>query len=375
MKAPKKIQKPENWQDFESLCKKLWWEIWKCDEIKKNWRQWQKQNWVDIYWTPKWNKAYYWIQCKWKDDYINWTLTKKEINEEIKKANEFRPKLKKLYFATTWNKDVNIEEFIREKNLENINQWLFEIHLFSWEDIVDLIYENLNTFRYYIESINFKDEYDVELVFDNWLEFIDLDVYFSQKTKKYVYKKPLPWIYWNNSLILQTLKNLHTTHPYFWWEYKWKNMSWWNVNLILDNKWNKQLENYKVYLSFSWNIKNLDEETWVGYLAMNVKNRTVFLYNDDKTGTLKPLWNKPLVPKDSYSYNNIDFKPQIEWWKIYIDWELVSSYYNIKWKLEVNVTTHLINEEEIIEVVDKDEVKQETNIENFYYNEKDEDIS
>lgn len=29
------IRQPETWQDFESLCKKLWEEIWDCAEIKK----------------------------------------------------------------------------------------------------------------------------------------------------------------------------------------------------------------------------------------------------------------------------------------------------------------------------------------------------
>ena len=28
MIAPMQLQKPDNWQDFESLCKKLWGEIW-----------------------------------------------------------------------------------------------------------------------------------------------------------------------------------------------------------------------------------------------------------------------------------------------------------------------------------------------------------
>ena len=36
MKSPTQIQPPANWQDFETLCKKLWGEIWCCkDTIKK----------------------------------------------------------------------------------------------------------------------------------------------------------------------------------------------------------------------------------------------------------------------------------------------------------------------------------------------------
>jgi len=369
MKASKKMAKPENWQDFESLCKKLWWEIWKCDEISKNWRQWQKQMWVDVYWIPKWKKEYFWIQCKWKDDYIWGKLTKKEIDEEIERAKNFKPKLKKFYFATTANKNSNIEEYIREKNIENISKGLFEIYLFSWEDIVDLIEENTNTYKYYIESINFKDENEVELFFDNLLQKIDIYCCFSKKTKKYIYKEPLPDIYWCSSNLRELIKKTRLSSP-FSWEYKWENKSWWNVNLILKNRWNKQLENYKIYLSFNWNIKYLDEKTGINYLGLKPENRTVFLYNDEKNGTLKPIQNKPLVPKDSYSFNNIDFKPEISWWEIFIDWELVSSHYNTKWKLIINTKIRFIEVDEIIEVDEKDKEKEETNIENFYYKEE-----
>ena len=50
MQAPTQIQKPANWQDFETLCMKLWGRIWDCaDTIKKNGRAGQKQYGVDIY--------------------------------------------------------------------------------------------------------------------------------------------------------------------------------------------------------------------------------------------------------------------------------------------------------------------------------------
>jgi len=65
----KSIRKPENWQDFENLCKKLWGEIWDCAEIKKNGRSGQNQQGVDVYGIPKFDTEYYGIQCKGKDDY------------------------------------------------------------------------------------------------------------------------------------------------------------------------------------------------------------------------------------------------------------------------------------------------------------------
>ena len=45
----KAIRPPENWQDFETLCKKLFGEMWGCpNTIKKNGRSGQTQCGVDI---------------------------------------------------------------------------------------------------------------------------------------------------------------------------------------------------------------------------------------------------------------------------------------------------------------------------------------
>ena len=84
MIASSQLKKPENWQDFEKLCKKLWGEIWGCsDTIQRNGRLGQSQNGVDVYGLPKDEKAYYGIQCKGKDDYTNSQLTKEEIKPKI----------------------------------------------------------------------------------------------------------------------------------------------------------------------------------------------------------------------------------------------------------------------------------------------------
>ena len=85
------ILKPENWQDFEELCKILWGEIWDCHEIKKNGRTGQNQHGVDIYGIPKNEMQYYGIQCKGKDEYTKAILTEKEIIAEIEKAKTFKP--------------------------------------------------------------------------------------------------------------------------------------------------------------------------------------------------------------------------------------------------------------------------------------------
>lgn len=113
MIAPQQLRKPSNWQGFELLCKKLWGEIWKCeDTIQRNGRRGQTQNGVDIYGMPQGAVSYYGIQCKGKDEYTNAQLTKDEIDQEIEKAQSFKPALKRFIFATTSNKDSEIEEYI-----------------------------------------------------------------------------------------------------------------------------------------------------------------------------------------------------------------------------------------------------------------------
>ena len=81
MEAKKQLRKPENWEDFERLCKKLWGEIWDCKEIKMNGRKGQSQHGVDIYGIPKGENYYSGIQCKGKDDYTHKQLAENEINE------------------------------------------------------------------------------------------------------------------------------------------------------------------------------------------------------------------------------------------------------------------------------------------------------
>ena len=69
MKISQSLPRPENWQDFESLCKKLWGEIWSCAEIKKNGRSGQKQAGINLYGILKGETSYFGIQCKGKDKY------------------------------------------------------------------------------------------------------------------------------------------------------------------------------------------------------------------------------------------------------------------------------------------------------------------
>src|ERR1700744_6386870 len=106
MESPKTLRRPANWQDFETLCKRLWGEIWQCPEIQKNGRLGQEQSGIDIYGIPINEFEYFGIQCKGKSEYNDFLyqhpqFTEAEIDKEVENARRFKPTLKKLYLATT----------------------------------------------------------------------------------------------------------------------------------------------------------------------------------------------------------------------------------------------------------------------------------
>ncbi|WP_339699267.1 hypothetical protein [uncultured Marixanthomonas sp.] len=58
MKISQSLPPPDNWKDFERLCKKLWGEIWDCPEITMNGRNGQNQSGIDISGIPKGEDSY-----------------------------------------------------------------------------------------------------------------------------------------------------------------------------------------------------------------------------------------------------------------------------------------------------------------------------
>lgn len=189
MIAPTQLKKPSNWQDFETLCKLLWGEIWDCsDSIKRHGRQGQNQHGVDVYAYVEKYKGYCGIQCKGKDDYTNAQLTEDEIDAEIEKAKTFEPALSLLVFATTANKDAKIEKYIRKKDVENRKSGLFKIDIASWEDIVDHLERCRATYNWYVNSCQFKDTTDVSVTFDGEEE-ITIHPEYIRTTTHYEYKQ------------------------------------------------------------------------------------------------------------------------------------------------------------------------------------------
>jgi hypothetical protein len=342
----KKIAKPENWQDFESLCKKLWGEIWQCpNEIKKNGRQGQKQNGIDIYAIPKDQNSYWGIQCKGKDDYSNAKLTLTEIDEEIDKARGFIPPLEVFIFATTANKDSEVEEYIRLKNIENRKNGSFSIHLFCWEDIADLIEENRQTFQWYVGQNQFKAQHDIEVLWSNNTPTIDVTPVFN---KAYVNKNPSlrPKLTVNHDALqafrpysyLGSQENQHAKI----------NRSWCELDIFVENTGGVPLEDWKLIFHFEKKFENFSNELEANrrFFGGRLNDyRTTFFYPEEGEIIYKPKNNSPLVQTDSRVID-IQILPFHDAGEINIEWKLVARDFSKTGSLKLNINTeyrYLIN--------------------------------
>ena len=367
MKAPKAIARPRNWQDFESLCKKLWGEIWNCPEIKKYGRNGQAQNGVDIYGIPFGEDEYYGIQCKGKDAYTHKRLSLKEIDQELQKATLFQPPLKKLYLATTASKDVTLERYIRNKNLEHKKQQLFEVHLFCWEDIVDLIEENQNTYQYYVNSIHFKTAQSVEITFQGDSKQLVITPKFRETITRYILNTRYKDIDSNNPYmhLPKALQRLYATHQnlskikYTQRGTTQINESFYGFHLKITNTGDTPLEEYQLLFEFEGDILDISDTNEITPILWGLKvvsqlHYSTHLYKDSLKGKVKPYQNI-LVGDDTFVSDEIFIKPSHKESQILIHWKLLSKNFKDKGYLTLTVKPQVITQFD--EVITEDPAK------------------
>jgi hypothetical protein len=372
MKAPLTLRRPENWQDFESLCKILWGEIWHCPEIQKNGRLGQEQSGVDIFGIPLGEDAYYGIQCKGKSEYKENTspqITEQEIEKEIEKAKLFSPPLKKFYIATTALSDAKIQAFVRKKNIEHKKNSLFEVHIFFWETIVDLINENKRTSEYYLKSQNYKSNHDVSVTFSDGQTTIVCKPKFKQTFTRYRQRKidVVP-----NSLqkFLDSHRKMMELMPKPATTFK-SNKSYSQIKIKIHNSGIDPLEEYKLFLKFEGKIVELENDINSGVFLMAIPRNytpTTFLSLDSLTGKIVP--RKPiLVGEDTFASEVIYIKttPKTEDAEIVIKWKLISKDFKDEGELTISVRPEIIKEYKDIIIEDEKEVKTiEGEIEDYF---------
>ena len=350
MEASKTLRRPSNWQDFESLCKKLWGEIWNCPEIKKNGRSGQMQYGVDVYGIPFGEANYYGIQCKGKDEYTNNQFTEDEITKEIEKAKVFEPPLKKLYFTTTAVKDANIEKFFRKKNIENKANGLFEIHIFSWEDIVDLIDENRQTHDWYIKNRNFKTNKSVTITFQSDVTALIICPKFKRNIYYPKQKDNSDEVAKHNSKA-QT-RSLWDSLTYFHspsniiYETK-VILSYSKIQFQIHNKGTSPIEEYKLLFDFSKEINyisktNIKSNNPLSGIVPIRYVSDVHLNEKALMGEIIPQ-EKILVSEDTFISEEFFIKPFPRDYEINVKWKLISKDFKDEGELKIIVKPQIID--------------------------------
>ncbi|MEB3076442.1 hypothetical protein [Capnocytophaga gingivalis] len=368
MEAKTQLRKPENWQDFERLCKVLWGEIWECpDTIKRNGRQGQAQKGVDIYGIKKGECVYRGIQCKGKDDYTNSQLTESEIDNEIAKALLFTPKLKSFYFATTANKDAHIEEYIRNKNLESISNGGFEIDIFAWEDIVDLIEAHRNIYNWYLNNCSYKDVSDVDVFIDWKKEYtiypeyyrITREYYLKPQNMFFISQEELRLLKTNTQFMsLNNVLNPPSKHDYRWC----------TIPINIYNIGKTVIENYKLSIIIEnvleisdkfhyYNSRLMDQAAVAQINARKDAQREVF-ESTEYCNVIEYRPKERILVQDDHRTFKIAVKPKDNVQSIKIRWILYSRNYKKEGELLLNVEPKFEDKKEKVEVDNIDELKE-----------------
>lgn len=173
---------PKNWQDFESICHRLWKDIWIDSNAKKNGRQGQAQMGVDIYGRPINSKKYHGIQCKDKDGRLGSHLTKSELESESNKARNFKPLLESFTMATTSSRDQNIQEFYRKLNEQN--KFQFDVNVWFWDDIESEIEYRPSILQHFYPSLMGLQEQKNQIKLNRYSTKDHLDAFFTRPVLK-----------------------------------------------------------------------------------------------------------------------------------------------------------------------------------------------
>jgi hypothetical protein len=353
----KTLRKPENWQDFESLCKKLWGELWEIPhKVKKNGRLGQPQNGVDVYGIPKNENGYWGVQCKGKnDDYLSATLTTKEIDGEIEKAKKFSPKLEVFIIATTQSKDVVIEQHIREKDIESRNTNGFEIILFCWEDIVDLIEENRQTLNWYLGINNYREKYNFDVTFDNGTNQTIVNPKFLKLTTKYKTIHPSFEPPKHFQMVLPKMPRMFESNEI--------NRSWCSLEITLTNTGNVTIEDWYLKLKIDEAMKisdgfhvhfSLNAET----KKMIYDSRTLWANKDSYEFLYEPVNREPLIQKSNRTFT-ILFIPNFDQKLMNISWEILARDFDKSGALEIELKPEFKEEIKYVQAKTEENLKED----------------
>ena len=362
MKAPVNIHPPKNWQDFETLCLKLWGEIWNIPhEIDFNSDNSQGQNGVDIYGPIDGGLTYNGIQCKNKklnliDGKPN-RISIQDIQAEIEKAKSFQPNLNKLIIATSLPKDQKIEEYVRTQSVENIKNGSFSIQICFWEFFERRIIEFPNVYNWYIKNEDFHKVKQLSVTFGNGrLETIchpkfqkNIKHYILQPkvdiTEEFDYKMSLEealkkydsFDKKSKGNVNDLFKNINFNHSLIVnQKYVWGQNCW--LKLQITNDGQSVIEDFKIELDFEGDFEKVGAESGHYLHNPNYVNDIREYSNTKKSLYIKP-YTKALVQGDYFNTGNFYIKPKVsgENSEVIINWKLLSRDYTDSGSLIIKI--------------------------------------
>lgn len=391
MKSPLNIHPPKNWQDFETLCLKLWGEIWKIPhEIEFNSDNAQGQNGVDIFGPVNNGLNYNGIQCKNKKlNLINGLrnrITIKDIQEEIDKAKGFQPNLSKLIIATSLPKDQKVEEYVRKASVENIENGLFSIQICFWEFFERKLTEFPNVYNWYVKNEDFHRVKQISVKFNNGSDEIFCHPKFQKNIKRYVLntldeklEKEKPDTTTLNKVVTMTLSEiamesiLQSNKEFKPTKFDFKNVVGeqhvWGQNcwlkLLIKNSGESVIEDFKIELDFEGDFEEVGAENRNGLFRSDFIN-DVKEYSNSNISLFIKTKTQVLVPDDKFITGNFYISLKAgEYSEIVIKWKLISRNFTDSGSLLVKVVPqyHTIYIDEKVSTME--EVREEISYELF----------
>ncbi len=133
---PQRFPIPTNDDDFEKLCRDVLRLHWSRPGIEIFGKRGERQFGIDLL-DLSGQDPLYAAQCKLKEEHKN--LPPADIDAEVNEAKLFTPPLGKYGILTTAKVSTQAQRKVREINLAHRSQGLFEVELFTWETICELL--------------------------------------------------------------------------------------------------------------------------------------------------------------------------------------------------------------------------------------------
>jgi hypothetical protein len=127
------LRPPSSWDEFEDICADLFSLEWDYANVVRYGQSGQAQHGVDIYGMADGEDAG--VQCKSKRAWPPTKLTIAEIDAEIKRAKNFRPKLNTYIIVTTAENDARVLDHVNRLSAKHAKRGLFSVHVHGWMEL------------------------------------------------------------------------------------------------------------------------------------------------------------------------------------------------------------------------------------------------